>query len=153
MKRSSSGKKTRVWICGQLRGEWRADGSRWDFQGVFSNVAKAVNACRNKKYFLFTATLDKELPDFAIVPNDARYPMTNTSIKAQEEKARARDEVEIVLQVNGKIRGHVVVPTGLNQKELEEIALVDPRISKVVEGKTVRKIVVVPNKLVNIAAR
>ena len=62
------------------------------------------------------------------------------------------DQVELVIQVNGKVRSRVAVPTGSDQEALRAVALDDPRVQKWTEGKTVRKVIVVPNKLVNIVA-
>ncbi len=62
------------------------------------------------------------------------------------------DEFEIVLQVNGKMRGKIVVEGGLSDEELGRRALTDRRISSAIDGKQVRKTIVVPNKLVNIVA-
>jgi leucyl-tRNA synthetase len=66
--------------------------------------------------------------------------------------ALARDEVEVVVQVNGKLRDHITVPVNLDAGEVQRRALASPAVQKHVEGKTIRKVIVVPNKLVNIAA-
>lgn len=65
----------KLWICGQLRGKWKPNGSIWEFQGVFSTKPKAIKACRNSKYFIFSAKLDEELPDETLYPPDAVYPI------------------------------------------------------------------------------
>ena len=59
------------------------------------------------------------------------------------------DEVEIPVQLNGKLRGRVVVAAGDQATDIEQAARADPKIAKVLEGKPVRKVVVVPGKLVN----
>ncbi|MDI6775357.1 MAG: leucine--tRNA ligase [Verrucomicrobiota bacterium] len=69
-----------------------------------------------------------------------------------DKAALVRDKIEIALQVNGKLRGRITVPAGIDRPELEAAALADEQVRKHIEGKTVRKIVVVPNKLVNVAA-
>ncbi|MBW7858518.1 MAG: leucine--tRNA ligase, partial [Leptonema sp. (in: Bacteria)] len=61
-------------------------------------------------------------------------------------------EVEIVLQVNGKIRAKLNMPIDADQKLLEDAALSNEQIKKNIEGKTVRKIIVIKNKLVNVVA-
>jgi leucyl-tRNA synthetase len=63
--------------------------------------------------------------------------------------ARA-DTVEVVVQVNGKVRSRQHVPRGTAEDRLKEQALSDPRIQSWTAGKTVRKVIVVPDKLVNI---
>ncbi|OGV66032.1 MAG: leucine--tRNA ligase [Lentisphaerae bacterium RIFOXYA12_FULL_48_11] len=69
-----------------------------------------------------------------------------------DSKALTRSEIEIVIQVNGKVRGHLTVPTGTAQKDLEIMALASPDVTQYLQGKTVRKVIIVPNKLINIAA-
>jgi leucyl-tRNA synthetase len=59
------------------------------------------------------------------------------------------EEVEIPVQVNGRLRGRIVVAAGLDAAALEQAAREDPRIGALLNGKTVRKVVVVPGKLVN----
>ncbi len=60
------------------------------------------------------------------------------------------DEVEVPVQVNGKLRSKVRVPAGISKEALEAVALADERVRALIDGKTVRKIIVVPGKLVNI---
>ncbi len=63
------------------------------------------------------------------------------------------DTVEYVFQVNGKIRGKVQMPVGLKKEELEKLALENDHVKKYTEGKDIKRIIVVPNKLVNIVAK
>ncbi len=67
------------------------------------------------------------------------------------EKALEKSEINIVLQVNGKVRGHITIPAGTSQDEIEKLALENEGVAKFTDGKTVRKVIVIPNKLVNIA--
>jgi leucyl-tRNA synthetase len=60
------------------------------------------------------------------------------------------DTVEIPVQVNGKVRGHVSVPTGSDESAHEAAARAEPKVAALLEGATVRKVVVVPGRLVNI---
>ncbi|MCH2160633.1 MAG: leucine--tRNA ligase [Phycisphaerales bacterium] len=62
------------------------------------------------------------------------------------------DTVEVPVQIMGKVRSRIVVPSTADAKALEAAALADERIRELTEGKTVRKVVVVPGKLVNIVA-
>jgi leucyl-tRNA synthetase len=64
--------------------------------------------------------------------------------------ALVEDEVEIVFQVNGKLRDKAVVPVGAAKEEVEKIALASARVQEFMEGKPVKKIIVVPGKLVNV---
>ncbi|MFQ6115444.1 MAG: hypothetical protein ACE5NG_15395, partial [bacterium] len=67
-----------------------------------------------------------------------------------DPKALKRDEREIVIQINGRLRDQIVVPTELStdKAELEKRAL--EQIKERIEGKEVRKVIVVPGKLVNV---
>ena len=67
--------------------------------------------------------------------------------------ALVQDEVEIVLQINGKVRDRVKVATGLDRAALEHIAAELPRAKELTAGKTIVKVVCVPGKLVNIVVK
>ncbi|WAA11191.1 leucine--tRNA ligase [Fervidibacillus albus] len=69
-----------------------------------------------------------------------------------DEEKLVEQEVEIVIQMNGKVRAKKMVPVDIDRTELEKIALEDETIRSQIEGKTVRKVIVVPGKLVNIVA-
>ncbi len=69
-----------------------------------------------------------------------------------DESAMIRDEVELVLQVNGKLRSRINVAADSNNESIEALALADEKIQTNIEGKTVRKVIVVPGRLVNIVA-
>lgn len=62
------------------------------------------------------------------------------------------DTIEVPVQVMGKVRSRITVPADADAAAMEAAALADPRIAELVEGKTVRKVVVVPGKLVNVVA-
>ena len=67
-----------------------------------------------------------------------------------DESALARDTIEVVVQVNGKLRGRVTVPSGAGESEVRDAALADANVQKFMEGKPVRKFVYVPGKLANV---
>ena len=69
-----------------------------------------------------------------------------------DESKLVEDEIEIVVQVNGKIRDRLLVPADCDKEEMEERAMSSEKIQEQLEGKTVRKVIVVPKKLVNIVA-
>jgi leucyl-tRNA synthetase len=71
---------------------------------------------------------------------------------AHDEAALIQNEIEIVVQVNGKLRDRITVSKDADQATVEAAALASPRVQEMTEGKTVRKIIVVPGKLVNIVA-
>ncbi|HKC01514.1 MAG TPA: leucine--tRNA ligase [Terriglobales bacterium] len=65
----------------------------------------------------------------------------------------AEDEIEIPVQVNGKLRGLVVVPASATNDQVEQAALADEKVKAAITGKQIVKKIVVPNKLVNIVVR
>ncbi len=67
-----------------------------------------------------------------------------------DEEALVADEVEIVLQINGKVRDRVKVPANLSRQELEKVALSLEKAQAAVAGKKIKKVISVPDKLVNI---
>ncbi|WP_347300419.1 leucine--tRNA ligase [Dolosigranulum savutiense] len=69
-----------------------------------------------------------------------------------DEDKLVEDTVEVVFQINGKVRGKQTASRTISKDDLEELALSDENIKAHLEGKTVRKVIVVPGKLVNIVA-
>ena len=67
--------------------------------------------------------------------------------------AIVEEEIEIVIQINGKVREHVKVPVGLSRADLEKLAPTLPRVNELTAGKKVFKIIAVPNKLINIVVK
>ena len=67
-----------------------------------------------------------------------------------DPRALIQDTVEVVVQVNGKLRAHLKVPASAGEEQLREAALGDSQIQKWIEGKPVRKVIVVKGKLVNV---
>ena len=69
---------------------------------------------------------------------------------AADDAALRQDEIELVVQVNGKLRGSIRVPAAADRQAIEQAALADPAVQKFVAGAEVKRVVVVPNKLVNV---
>ncbi|HLQ72839.1 MAG TPA: leucine--tRNA ligase [Bacillota bacterium] len=70
-----------------------------------------------------------------------------------DESFLVEDEVEIVVQVMGRVRSKISVPKDISKDELEKTALSDEKIQEWIEGKNIMKVIVVPGKLVNIVAK
>ncbi|WDV44669.1 leucine--tRNA ligase [Clostridiaceae bacterium M8S5] len=70
-----------------------------------------------------------------------------------DESAIVKDTVNVVLQVNGKVRDKIEVPSSIEKDELEKIALQSEKIAKFTEGKNIVKVIVIPKKLVNIVVK
>ena len=60
------------------------------------------------------------------------------------------DSVTVAVQVNGKLRATIDLPRDLGQKEAENAALEDPKVVKAIDGKALRKVIVVPNRIINL---
>ncbi|WP_213354770.1 leucine--tRNA ligase [Enterococcus casseliflavus] len=69
-----------------------------------------------------------------------------------DESALVEDEIEVVFQVNGKVRAKAMVPADAEKAVLEQMAQENELVQEQLQGKTIRKVIVVPNKLVNIVA-
>jgi leucyl-tRNA synthetase len=67
-----------------------------------------------------------------------------------DEAALKQDEVELVLQVNGKLRGSILVPAGADKAQIEKIALASEPFAKFAGGASAKKVIVVPGRLVNV---
>jgi leucyl-tRNA synthetase len=67
-----------------------------------------------------------------------------------DEDALVQDEIELVLQVSGKLRGSIRVPAGADRTAIEAAALASPEFLRFAEGKPAKKVVVVPGRLVNV---
>jgi leucyl-tRNA synthetase len=81
---------------------------------------------------------------------DLAEDITEQSWPAYDERLLVEDEVEIVVQINGKLRDRMNMPIAATEEELETAALARPNIQERIAGKTVRNVIVVPKKLVNI---
>ena len=81
---------------------------------------------------------------FSIV--DRPWPVADAAVAKE-------DAVEIAVQVNGKVRGHVVVPAGMVEEEVRKRAVADPKVAEHLREKQIVKMVVVPGRLVSIVVR
>jgi leucyl-tRNA synthetase len=82
---------------------------------------------------------------FAGELQDAQWPEV-------DEAALVQDEIELMLQVNGKLRGKFRVAAEADRDTIEKVAIANPDVQRHVAGRTIRKVVVVPGRLVNIVA-
>jgi len=81
------------------------------------------------------------------------YSVFNQKWPEWDEKALQRDVVEIAVQVNGKVRGRLEVPSNATDEEVEKLALSDKNVKAYVDGKEIKKVIVVKNRLVNIVVK
>ena len=76
---------------------------------------------------------------------DAQWPTV-------DESALVQDSLQLVIQVNGKLRGHIEMPASATREEVEAAARANENVVRFTEGLSIRKVIVVPGKLVNIVA-
>jgi leucyl-tRNA synthetase len=67
-----------------------------------------------------------------------------------DEAALQQDEIELMLQINGKLRGSILVAAGADKTAIEAAALSSEAFAKVAQGASAKKVIVVPGRLVNI---
>jgi leucyl-tRNA synthetase len=79
-------------------------------------------------------------------------PLMDTHFPQADEAALVRDEIELALQINGKLRGTIRVATAADKTTIEALALATPEFARFGEGRPAKKVVVVPGRLVNIVA-
>jgi leucyl-tRNA synthetase len=75
-----------------------------------------------------------------------RWPVADPALAA-------REELEIPIQVNGKLRSRVIVAPGVSEAELRQSALADERVRALIDGREVVKVIVVPERLVNVVIK
>ena len=81
-----------------------------------------------------------------MLANDARFPIADPDVAKE-------DKIEIAVQVNGKLRARVHASADSENSVLEELALADSKVQEFTEGKQIVKVIVVPNRLVNVVAK
>lgn len=145
-------------------------GNRFNFNTAISSVMELVNAMYVAKdqntvtnvglLREVIANLLKLLAPFAphIAEELWNQVIGQDSVHKQQwpvfdAEAIVLEEVEIVLQINGKVRDKIVVPAGLTQSELEKKALEQEKVEELVAGKQIVKVICVPQKLVNIVVK
>ena len=77
-------------------------------------------------------------------------PLYRVRWREADPSALTQDLIEVVVQVNGKLRGKITVPVGADREAIQTFALADETVQRFVEGQTPKKVIVVPGKLVNI---
>jgi leucyl-tRNA synthetase len=70
-----------------------------------------------------------------------------------DETALIQENVQLVVQVNGKLRTKLVAPLDADRQSIQEMVLAEERVARFTEGKTILKFIIVPNKLVNVVVK
>ena len=77
----------------------------------------------------------------------------NQKWPSYDPDALIKDEIEIVIQINGKVKERIMIATGLSKEETREEAMKTEKVKELIEGKDVIKVIVVPERLVNIVVK
>jgi leucyl-tRNA synthetase len=140
---------------------------RWHFNTSIAGLMELVNELYAQEDKLSGEALGQILPSLVLLLGPfAPYvaeelweqlgrtgPVFRQPWPAYDEDLAKEDAAEIVLQVNGKVRGRILAPFGSSREDLERAALSDPSTQPFLDGKQVVKVVVVPDKLVNIVVK
>ncbi|MGF7400511.1 leucine--tRNA ligase [Thermoanaerobacterium thermosaccharolyticum] len=146
------------------------DAEKFQFNTAIARIMELVNALykydgevENKNMKLYEETiadLIRVLAPFAPHFSEEMwermgysYSVFNQKWPEYDEKALVKDTIEIAIQVNGKVRGRLEIPSGATEKEIQDKALVVESIKQFIEGKEIKKVVVVKNRLVNIVVK
>jgi leucyl-tRNA synthetase len=78
--------------------------------------------------------------------------LVNTLWPEVDQKLLVNQTVTIGVQINGKLRATITLPTSYDQKQTEDAALANDSVQRALEGKSIKKIVVVPGRIVNVVA-
>jgi leucyl-tRNA synthetase len=145
-------------------------GERFNFNTAISGVMEYVNALyqyKEKAERYNTALLNEAIENLVImlapfVPHITEelwhHAGKEGSVHKQkwpsyDPEALVKDEVEIVVQLNGKVKEKMIIPTGLDKQATEKAAMDSERIQNLINGKQIVKVIVVPGKLVNIVVK
>ena len=121
----------------------RLDSAADNANAVINEALRAALLMLNPIVPHICDTLWRTLTHTAI--HDSHWPTV-------DENALQRDELEIVVQVNGKVRAKIAVAADADKAQVENTALAHTNVQRFIDGLTVRKVIVVPGKLVNIVA-
>jgi leucyl-tRNA synthetase len=141
--------------------------NRWHFNTSIAALMELINTLTEEEAMLSRAALDQILPDLTLLlapfaPYMAEElweqlgrtgPVFRQKWPASDPALAQEDAAEVVLQVNGKVRGRILVPFGADHATLEKAALDDPKTQPFLTGKQVMKVIVVPDKLVNVVVK
>ena len=143
------------------------DADKFEFNTAIARIMELVNALykyenevevKNMKFYEdvvrdFVKILAPFAPHFSEEIWERlgyEYSVFNQKWPEWDEKALEREMVEIAIQVNGKVRSKAQVPSNATDEELKQIALSDERVKSYLDGKEIKKVIIVKNRLVNI---
>jgi leucyl-tRNA synthetase len=122
----------------------------------FDDESAAARAVRQEAWQAVTLLLNPITPHFSHALwqalGNAESLIEDQSWPAADSKALEKDALVLAVQVNGRLRGQIEVAVNAAKDECERLALADPVVARFLEGQTVKKVIVVPGKIVNIVA-
>jgi leucyl-tRNA synthetase len=141
--------------------------NRWHFNTSIAALMELINTLYEEEAGLSGDALKRILPDLTLMlgpfaPYTAEElweqlgrtgPVFRQRWPSYDRELAKEEAADVVLQVNGKVRGRMSVPFGTPAEELEKLALDHPKVQPSIAGKNVVKVIVVPDKLVNIVVR
>ena len=141
--------------------------TRWHFNTSIAAVMELVNELTASEKEISNGVMAEVLEKLALLLGPfAPYlaeelweelgkqgPVFRQAWPAYDPDLAKEEEIEVVLQINGKVRSRLTVAAGTPREELERLALADGRIRELTAGKQIIKVIVVPDKLVNIVVR
>ena len=122
---------------------------------ICSNAFTQPDIVPLKEFTQFLTVLDPFAPHLA---EEIKARLGGTSMLSEtewptyDEAALVRSEIELVLQVNGKLRDRLMVSKDADEETVKATALASPKVTEHTDGKTIRKIIFMPGKLFNIVA-
>ncbi len=140
---------------------------RFAFNTAISSLMELVNAAHNFQDKKINSDLAREFAKDLLIMLAPFVPHISAELWSKffagdvhkqswvtfDDSAIVEDEVEIVVQINGKVREHIKVANNLSKAELEKIVPTLPKVQELVAGKNIFKIIAVPNKLVNLVIK
>ncbi|MBK7929259.1 MAG: leucine--tRNA ligase [Bryobacterales bacterium] len=141
--------------------------SRWHFNTSIAGLMELMNELYEHESEITPGAMATLLPDVVLLLGPfAPYlaeemweelgrtgPVCKQAWPKFDAALAVEDSVEVVVQVNGKVRARITVPNGTGKEELEAAALADGRVKSHTEGKQIAKLITVPGKLVNIVVK
>ncbi|MCR5481532.1 MAG: leucine--tRNA ligase [Clostridia bacterium] len=143
-------------------------GGRFNFNTAISSIMELVNEMYKYKDHEINEGLMKDAVEKMILVLSPFAPhiceemwqhlghetkLYKTSWPSYDEKALIKDEIEVVVQINGKLKERMLVPSGLDKAAFEKLAMENEKVKALVEGKNVVKVIAVPGKLLNLVVK
>jgi leucyl-tRNA synthetase len=117
---------------------------------VDGKVSESVMEETCDKLILLLAPIVPHIAEELFASRGNESSVFNTAFPVCDESKLVRDEIELAVQVNSRIRAKIVVPSSADNSTIEQIALADSAVIDALEGKTPKKVIVIKNRLVNI---